>query len=156
MPKRSPWARYPKRQRQIDSKVFDIVLSASHPCTCGHVQGFHWNTDDGENLGKCADAECLCEAFDEDTFAAAQLAAGVLPTATSAAAAEQDDGEDDALRRAMCGEEQREVSAEEAWDRVVHADRPRPTGKPRRSTLDDPAAMDALRQLGGSPDDLTG
>ena len=41
MPKRSPWASYHKRQRQIDSKVFDIVLSASHPCTCGHVQGFH-------------------------------------------------------------------------------------------------------------------
>ena len=155
MPKRSPWASYHKRQRQIDSKVFDIVLSASHPCTCSHVQGFHWNTDDGENLGNCADAECPCEAFDEDTFAAAQLAAGVLPT-TAAAAVEQDDGEDDALRRAMRAEEQRKVSADEAWDRALHADRPRPTGKPRRSMLDDPEAVDALRQLGGNPEDLTG
>ncbi|MEO3757310.1 hypothetical protein ABGB19_03335 [Mycobacterium sp. B14F4] len=155
MPKRSPWERYHKQQRAIDAKVFHIVLSSNHPCRCGHVQGFHWSTDDGENLGKCADAECPCEAFDEDTFTAAQLAAGVLPT-TTAAAAEQDDGKDDALRRAMRAEEQREVSAEEAWDRAMHTDRPRTTGKPRRSTLDDPAAMDALRQLGGSPDDLAG
>lgn len=56
----------------------------------------------------------------------------------------------------MRAEEQRDVSAEEAWDRAVHTDRPNLIGKPRRSTLDDPAAMDALRQLGGSPDDLTG
>lgn len=119
------------------------------------MQGFHWNTDEGENTGECADAECPCEAFDEDTFAAAQLAAGVLPT-TTAKAAERDDGDDDALMRAMRDEQQREVSAEEAWERAVQAKRPNPIGKPRRETMDDPAALDALRELGGDPDDLTG
>ncbi|MCG5431797.1 hypothetical protein LV457_05760 [Mycobacterium sp. MYCO198283] len=64
--------------------------------------------------------------------------------------------DDDALARAMRAEEQREVSADEAWDRALHAKRPNPIGKPRRETLDNPAAMDALRQLGGSPEDLTG
>lgn len=154
MAKRSPWASYHKRQRQIDSKVFDIVLSASHPCVCGHVQGFHWDTDEGRHLGKCVDAECPCEEFDEDTFAAAQLAAGVLPT-TTAAPVEDDDG-DDALRRAMRAEEQREVSAEEAWDRALYAERPRPTGARPRSAKPDPAMLDALRELNGDPEDLTG
>lgn len=56
----------------------------------------------------------------------------------------------------MRTEEEREVSAEEAWDRALHADRSHPTGKPGRSTLQNPAALDALRKLGGSPEDLTG
>ncbi|MGE2725166.1 hypothetical protein [Mycolicibacterium pulveris] len=155
--KRSPWASYHKQQRTIDATVFRIVLSSNHPCVCGHVQGFHWDTDDGKHTGKCVDAECPCEAFDEDTFAAAQLAAGVLPTV----AAEQDEAaDDDALARAMREHEQREVRADQTWDdtwdHAVHAKRPNPIGKPRRETLDDPDAMEALRQLGGSPDDLTG
>jgi hypothetical protein len=110
-------------------------MSAKHICLCTHVQGFHW--DDG--VGKCADAECSCEAFDEDVFTSA------LPPPTANAAKHDVGG--DALARAMRLEEEREVSDDEAWDRGLHADRPRPTGKPRPSTL---------RELGGSPEDLTG
>lgn len=153
--KRSPWASYHKKQQAANSKYLDIWYSQRHPCVCGHPQGFHRDTDEGENTGKCEPADCDCTAFDEDLFAAAQIAAGVLPTTTTDAT-EPDHGEDDPLTRAMRDQEQREVSAEEAWNWAVQADRPRPTGKPRPGTLDDPAAIDALRQLGGSPDDLTG
>ncbi|AYE95815.1 hypothetical protein C0J29_14380 [Mycobacterium paragordonae] len=76
MAKRSPYEGYYKRQRQIDSKVFDIMLSTKHMCLCNHPQGFHWNTDDGENVGKCVDADCPCEAFDEDVLYEARLCAG--------------------------------------------------------------------------------
>ena len=128
--------------------MLDIWMSAKHICLCTHVQGFHW--DNG--VGKCVDADCRCEAFDEDVLAAAQLAAGQLPGAT----AERDEGCDDALARAMRAEEQREVGDDEAWDRALHADRPRPTGTARPSTKQNPAVLDALRELGGSRDDLTG
>lgn len=56
----------------------------------------------------------------------------------------------------MSAEEQRDVSDDETWDRAPHADRPRPTGKACPSTLQNEVALDALRQLGGSPEDLTG
>lgn len=158
MSRRNPFGNYHKRQQAADSTYLDIWLSTHHPCACGHPQGFHWNTDQGENLGKCVDAECGCTEFDEDTFAAAQLAAGIVP----AAAAEQDEAaHDDGLARAMREHEQREIAAdqtwEQTWDHVVHTSRPNPiAGKPRRETLDNPDAMEALRHLGGSPDDLTG
>lgn len=148
MPKRSPFESYHKRQREINSKVYDIVLSANHTCLCGHVQGFHWNTDDGENLGKCVDADCPCEAFDEDVLYEARLRAELAGTS----ARREGPGDDDALTRAMRAEEQRDVSTDEAWDRAIHADRPRPNGSPRRSTKRDDAAMrKALRELGGEP-----
>lgn len=156
MPKRSPWERHYKREREINRKVLDLMLSASHPCLCGHVQGFHWANDNGENVGKCADAECGCTAFDEDLLAAGQLAAGVLPTTTRPTAEQDDDGGDDALARAMRAEQERRIDDGEVWDRVLHADRPRPNGKPRRTTKQDPVMLDALRELGGAPDDLTG
>lgn len=145
---RSPWEREHKRQRAANAKMLDIWMSAKHICLCGHVQGFHW--DDG--VGKCVDAECSCEAFDEDVLAAAQLAAGQLPGGT----AERDGTGDDALARAMRADEQREVSDGDAWDRALHSDRPRPIGRPAPSTSQNPAALDALRELGGSPEDLTG
>lgn len=152
MSRRSPWAHHYEQERAANARVLDIALSASHPCGCGHVQGFHYDTDDGKSLGKCVDADCPCTEFDEDIFLAAQLEAGLLPTTT--VAAEKDSAEDDPLVRAMQAEEQREVDAEEAWDWAVYADRPRPTGAPRPSTRRDPAALDALRDLGGNPEDL--
>jgi hypothetical protein len=155
MPKHSPFERYRKRQNAANSKYLDIWRSQSHPCVCGHPQGFHWPDDEGECAGKCGDADCDCTAFDEDVFAAAQLAAGVLP-ATTAATASRNEAGDDALARAMRAEEQRRVDDDEVWHRAVHAKRPNPIGKPRRDTLDNPVAMDALRELGGSPEDLTG
>jgi hypothetical protein len=153
MPKRSPWERYYNRQREINRKVYDLMRSSKHTCMCGHAQGFHWNTDVGENLGKCVDADCPCEAFDEDVLYHARLNARL---ARGRNVEHDDTSDDDALSRAMRADEDREVDAEEAWDRALHADRPRPTGKPRPSTLDSPAALDALRELGGDPNDLTG
>lgn len=153
MPKRSPWERYHQQQRAADAKILDIMLSTKHICLCGHPQGFHWADDSGENVGECAPADCACKAFDEDVLVEARLRAEL---ATSGAAKRDEADADDALARAMHAEEQREISAEEAWDRALHADRPRPTGKPRPSTLQNPAAMNALRELGGSPEDLTG
>lgn len=56
------------------------MQSTAHMCLCTYAQGFRWNTDDGKNLGKCADADCPCEAFDEDVLyharPRAELAAG--------------------------------------------------------------------------------
>ncbi|PJE01900.1 hypothetical protein [Mycobacterium sp.] len=152
MAKRSPYEGYYKRQRQIDSKVFDIMLSNKRMCLCDHPQGLHWDTDDGENVGKCVDADCECEAFDEDVLYEALLRAEL----TQGRSAKPDDAGDDALARVMRAEEERDVDADEVWDRALHAKRPNPIGRPRPDTRYDPAAMDALRQLGGSPEDLTG
>lgn len=155
MGKRSPYESYHRRQRQIDSAVLKIMLSAI--CLCEHPQGFHHNTDDGANLGKCVDADCPCEAFDEDVLYEARLRAE-LAQGTSAKRDEAAD--DDALARAMREHERREIAAdrtwEQSWDHALEARRPNHTGKPRRETLDDPAAMEALRQIGGNPEDLTG
>ncbi|MCA2245875.1 MULTISPECIES: hypothetical protein [Mycobacterium] len=154
MPKRSPWERYRQQQRAADAKILDIMLSSKHMCLCGHPQGFHWADDSGENVGECAPADCACKGFDEDVFAEARRRAEL---ATGIGADTRDEaGVDDALARAMRAEEQRQVSAEELWGRVLHADRSRPTSKPRPSTLQNPAALDALRELGGSPEDLAG
>jgi len=153
MPKRSPWERHHKRERAANAKILDIMLSTKHMCLCGHPQGFHWANDDGENVGECAPADCACKAFDEDVLAEARLRAKL---ATGGTAKRNEAGYDDALARAMRAQEDREVSAEEAWDRALHAKRPNPTGKPRTDMLHNPAAMDALRELGGSPEDLTG
>lgn len=156
MPKRSPFERYRKQQQAANYKYFALWLSKRHPCVCGHPQGFHRDTDEGKHTGRCEPADCSCAAFDEDVFAAAQIEAGVLPT-TADAAAHDDSGGEVPLARAMRAEEdRREVSAEEAWDRALHVKRPNPIGKPRPDTLRDPAAMDALRELGGSPEDLSG
>jgi hypothetical protein len=90
------------------------VLSSAHTCLCGHVQGFHWDTDEGDNLGKCVDAECPCEAFDEDVLYGARLRA---ETAAGGTLERNEAGDDDALARAMRAEEEnRDVSAEETWD----------------------------------------
>jgi len=121
-------------------------------CLCGHPQGFHWANEDGESVGECAPSDCACEAFDEDVLAEARRCAELARGGT----ARSDEADDDALARAMRAEEGREVSAEEAWDRVLHARRPNRAGKARTDVLRDPAAMDALRELGGSPEDLTG
>ena len=153
MPKHSPWESYHKQQGAINAKIFDLWRSAAHMCRCSHAQGFHWDTDEGKNVGKCVDADCPCEAFDEDVLYHARLRAEL---AAGVNAKRDDAGDDDALARAMRTEEQREVSAEEAWDRALHADRPWPTGKPPPSTKQNPAVLDALRELGGSPEDLTG
>lgn len=153
MPKRSPWERYHRQQRAADAKILDIMLSTKHMCLCGHPQGFHWADDSGENVGECAPSDCACMEFDEDVLAEARTRAEL---ATGSAAERDEADPDDALARAMRAEEQREVSYEEAWDRALHADRPRPTGRPRRSTLQSQAALDALRELGGTPEDLTG
>ena len=115
-------------------------------CLCTHVQGFHW--DDG--VGRCGVADCACTAFDEDVFASVQ------PPATAGGPVGHDEGGGDALARAMRTEMQREVSDDEVWERALHADRPRPIGKPRPSTKENPAVLDALRELGGSAEDLTG
>jgi hypothetical protein len=148
MPKRSPWESYHKRQREIDRKVFDLIQSTKHMCLCSHAQGFHWDTDDGKNVGECADADCPCKAFDEDVLFEARLRAELAAGGTAMC---DEAGDDDPLARAVRAEEEREVSAEEAWDRALHADRPRPTGKPPPSMLQNPAALDALRELGGGP-----
>jgi len=152
MAKRSPYEGYYKRQRQIDSKVFDIMLSTKHMCLCDHPQGFHWDTGDGENVGNCVDADCPCEAFEEDVLYEARRRAEL----TQSRSAKPDDAGDDALARVMRAEEERDVDADEVWDRALHAKRPNPIGRPRPDTRHNPAAMDALRQLGGSPEDLTG
>jgi len=55
------------------------------------------------------------------------------------------------LTRAMRAEMQRDVTDDETWERALRADRPRPTGKPRPSSKQNPAVLDALRELGGSP-----
>jgi hypothetical protein len=154
MPKRSPWESYHKRQRAINAKVFDLMQSTAHMCLCSHAQGFHWDTDEGKNVGKCADADCPCEAFDEDVLYHARLRAELAAGGT----AKRDDAgdDDDALAGAMRAEDQREVTDDEAWDWALHADRPRPTGTPRPSAKQNPAVLDALREIGGHPDDLTG
>lgn len=152
MPKRSPWESYHRRQQQIDRKVFDLMQSTAHMCLCGHAQGFHWDTDDGDNVGRCVDADCLCGTFDEDVLFHARLRAELSQGGT----AKRSEPGDDALARAMRDEEGRDVSDDETWDRVLHADRSRPTGKPRSSALQSPAILRALREIGGSPDDLTG
>lgn len=56
----------------------------------------------------------------------------------------------------MRAEMQRDVTDDETWERALRADHPRPTGKPRPSSKQNPAVLDALRELGGSPGDLTG
>jgi hypothetical protein len=145
MAKRSPFEQYRKRQQAANSKYLDIWVSQSHPCVCGHPQGFHWPDDEGECLGKCGDYDCDCTAFAEDAFAAAQLAAGVLPVTTARTDSHTEAGDDDALARAMRAKEQREVDDEEVWDRAVHAKRPNPIGKPQPDMLDNPAVLDALR-----------
>jgi hypothetical protein len=150
---RSPWERHYKRERAANAKIFDIMLSAKHMCLCGHPQGFHWANEDGECVGECVPADCACIAFDEDVLAGARLRAGL---AWGGEANRDEASDDDALARGMRAEEQRDVSAEETWDRALHAGRPRPSGKPRPSTLQNPAALDALRELGGSPEDLSG
>ena len=153
MPKRSPWERHHKRERAANAKILDIMLSTKHMCLCGHPQGFHWANNDGENIGECAPADCSCKAFDEDVLAEARLRAELAKGGT---AKRNEAGDDDALARAMRAEEDCAVSAEEAWDRALHAKRPNPAGKPRTDMLHNSAAMDALRELGGHPDDLTG
>jgi hypothetical protein len=153
MPKRSPWASYHKRQREIDRKVFDLVQSTAHMCLCSHAQGFHWDTDEGKNVGKCVDANCPCEAFDEDILYHARLRAEL---AAGTRSKRNEANGDDPLARAMRVEDDREVSADEAWDRALHADRPRPTGTPRPSTIRDPAVLVALHELGGDPNDIAG
>lgn len=155
MPKRSPWERHHKREGAANAKMFQIWLSANHPCHCGHPQGFHRDTGDGKNIGRCEPADCNCTAFEENVLAGAQLGVGVLPT-TGGAAGRKEAADNDALTRAMRAEEQRDVSADEVWDWALHADRSRPNGKPRRSTKPDEAVLDALRALGGNPEDLTG
>jgi hypothetical protein len=135
MPKRSPWESYHKRQREIDRKVFDLIQSTKHMCLCSHAQGFHWDTDDGKNVGECADADCPCKAFDEDVLFEARLRAELAAGST---AKRDEAGGDDPLARAMRAEEDREVSAEEPWDRALHADRharPASPGPPRCRTL---------------------
>jgi len=52
----------------------------------------------------------------------------------------------------MRAEMQRDVTDDETWERALRADRPRPTGKPRPSSKQNPAVLDALRELGGSPE----
>lgn len=128
------------------------MLSTKHMCLCDHPQGFHWDTDDGENIGRCVDADYQCEAFDEDVLYEARLRAEL----TQARIAKPDDAGDDALARVMRIEEERDIEADEVWDRALHLKRPNTIGRPRPDTLRDPAAMDALCQLGGSPEDLTG
>lgn len=152
MPKRSPYESYHKRQRAINAKVFDLMQSTAHMCLCTHALGFHWNTDEGANVGKCVDADCPCEAFEEDVLFHARLRAELATGST----AKRDEADDDALARAMRAEDQREVTDDETWDRALHADRPRPTGTPRPTTKQNSGVLDALRELGGSPDDLTG
>jgi hypothetical protein len=143
---RSRWERERQREARANARMLDIWMSAKHVCLCTHVQGFHW--DDG--VGRCGDADCACTAFDEDPFGS------VLPPAKAGTPPGHDEGGEDALARAMRAEGQREVSDDEAWDRALYADRPRPTGRPRPSTKQDPAVLDALRALGGNPEDLPG
>jgi hypothetical protein len=144
---RSRWERERKRERAANAKMLDIYMSAKQMCLCTHVQGFHW--DDG--VGRCGVADCECTAFDED------VVASLLPPAAGGVAAGHNAGGEDALARAMRAEMQREVSDDEAWDNALHADRRCPTGKTgRRSAKQDPAMLDALRAVGGNPEDLAG
>jgi hypothetical protein len=154
--KRSPWQRHHERERAADAKMLGIILSMKHMCLCGHPSGFHWANEDGKPVGECAPADCDCKAFDEDVLAEARRQAEMRMPAAAVRVEADEDEEDDALLRAMRTHENREVSSDEAWDRALHAKRPNPIGKPRPDVLRDPAAMEALRELGGSPEDLTG
>lgn len=46
----------------------------------------------------------------------------------------------------MRAEEERDVDADEVWDRALHAKRPNPIGRPRPDKRHDPAALAATRQ----------
>ena len=78
-----------------------------------------------------------------------------LPESSRAPNKQSAPGDEDALARAMRAEEQSASSDEGDWEWAVRAaDKPRPRTKRRLSPRRDRATFDALRALGGDPEDL--
>jgi hypothetical protein len=129
-----------------NAKMLELHLSEveGRVCLCEHPQAFHWDNDQGDCVGHCGVADCDCNAYDENVFA------GIEPRHKKQSAP----ADDDILARAMRAEEQRASSDEVNWDWALRAaEKPRPTTK-RLSARRDRATLDALRALGGDPEDL--
>jgi hypothetical protein len=133
-----------------NAKMLELHLSEveGRLCLCEHPQAFHWKNDQGECLGNCGVADCDCAAYDENVFA------GIKPRHKKQSAPD----DEDALARAMRAEELGAPSDEVDWEWALRAaEKPRPiSGQTRRrlSPRRDRAVFDALRALGGDPEDL--
>jgi hypothetical protein len=130
-----------------NAKILELHLSEveGRICLCEHPQAFHWDNDKGDCLGRCGVAGCDCAAYDENVFA------GIEPRHKKQSAPD----DDDALARAMRAEEQRASSDEGDWKWAVRAtEKPRKERQRRRPPKRDRATLDALRALGGDPEDL--
>jgi hypothetical protein len=130
-----------------NAKILELYLSEGEGrvCLCEHPQAFHWDNDQGDCLGNCGVADCDCAAYDENVFA------GIKPHPNKQSA--PDDG--DTLARAMRAEEQRASSDERDWEWAVRAaEKPRKQRQRRLPPKRDRTTLDALRALGGDPEDL--
>jgi hypothetical protein len=149
--------RYYREQRKLEmaqnAKILDLYHAEAEGryCLCGHSPAFHWNYHLGQDyrlLGRCGDASCGCEAYDENVFAG-------LETRDKKRRQRAEDDEDGLARAARQTESA--ASEAESWEQAVTAaDKPRRMRKRRRQSAEkDPAVLDALRALGGEPEDLS-
>lgn len=130
-----------------NAKILELHLSEveGRVCLCEHPQAFHWKNPQGECLGNCGVLDCGCNAYDENVFAAIELRHKKQTAPT----------DEDALARAMRAEELSAPSGEGDWDWAVRAtEKPRKKRQRRLSPRRDRATLDALRALGGDPEDL--
>ncbi len=147
-----------RKERELEAarnaKILELYLSEAEgrACLCGHPPAFHWKNSQGENLGKCAIADCGCDAYDEDVFA------GIGPGREKRDAADETDDEN-ALARAMQAETLRATDDQESWDRALRAaENPRAARRQtqvRQPPKRDRAVRDALCALGGELEDLS-
>jgi hypothetical protein len=119
-------------------------------CVCQHPHAFHCDGPAGQHLGGCPVAECDCEAFIEDVFT------GIQPRETARATTGVTD--QDAWEQAVRSETARANHGDgDAWERAVTctgtSQSSHKQSQSRRSPNRDQAVLDAVRELGGDPND---
>jgi hypothetical protein len=147
---------YYRKQRALEKAQLGKLLDLYHAehegrfCVCGHSPAFHWNYQPGreDSLGRCADADCGCKAYDENVFAGMEA----RDTRQKQRAEDDKDGLARAVRQA-----ENAPSDAESWEQAVaDAEKPTRVGKRRgQPPKHDPGMLDALRALGGNPEDLS-
>jgi hypothetical protein len=139
-----------RKQREFElaqnAKLFELYHAEAEGrrCLCGHSPAFHWH----QGQGRCVDADCGCDAYDENVFAEMDTHDKQQSTA------DDDDGLARAMRRSQA---QSADIAGKSWEQaVLDANKPRRTrNHTRRSPKHGPAVRDALRAIGGDPKDLS-
>jgi hypothetical protein len=137
-----------RKQRELEAtqnaKIFELYHAEAEGrrCLCGHSPAFHW--DHGQ--GRCVDADCGCDAYDEN------VSAGIDTRDKKQRAADDEDG----LARAMRQTQSADIAGQSWEQAVLDAKNPRRIRKRHsQSPKTDQDVLDALRALGGDPDDLS-